>query len=482
MNDTTNRFFRPGRRRPGALAGLACLLALALAASRPAAVVSGGEAQLPTAPASAQAAPAQPAAATGESTAAAPAEGAAAAPAADAGPKKETPAEEAARKEAEYKEKRELERKEIMEQAEQFIETADEKLFTTLPYPLNFLFGAKLFGFTLWRFLASLGLVVLGVFLIYAIARRFATIQKKLASGEVTRKWVQAFDVAVLGLRNPLKLFLFGILIRSFSSLMVTKYHPDIVWLSDILIFLAGIIYFFDLVGIVDRVYGDRIFTSSDRLMDTVRPMVLKLVRFFILLVAGLHIYQNLTGQTMFSLLAGLGIGGIALALASQQTLQNVLGFASIAFDKSFLVGDAVTIANYDGTVEHVGLRSTLLRSYDGNGIVIPNSTAINSNIINRNRRPYIRREIRIGLSPLNSHEKVTAAMDAIMDAVGEHEGKVSGLPPVVRFVEYEPARFVIQVLFWYDSNQPFFYDECSRVNLLILKRLSDLGVLFAER
>ncbi|MCD8349484.1 MAG: mechanosensitive ion channel family protein [Planctomycetaceae bacterium] len=210
--------------------------------------------------------------------------------------------------------------------------------------------------------------------------------------------------------------------------------------------------------------------------------MILKIVRIFILIIGGTHIYQDLTGRTMVSVLAGLGIGGLALALASQETLRNMLGFASIAFDKAFLVGDAVTIANFDGTVEHVGMRSMRLRSYDGSSVVIPNNTAINSNIINLNRRPYIRRLIRIHLSPKNPYPKLERALDVIGAALETHEGKVPGLPPVVRFEDYEPARFVIQAFFWYDADKPFYPDECSRINLEIAKRLFEEGVEYAER
>ena len=394
----------------------------------------------------------------------------------------ETAEEAAARAEAAHKEKREQERKEILAEAEHFVETADQTIMTTLPYPLNLLFGVRLFGITLWRYLLGVGLVLLGVFLLYLLGRRFRKLERDIVTGEPKGRWQTAVDVAVLSLRKPAWLFIVSILLRTVSSLLVTSYHPDLVWLSSLLALLGVTMYFFDMVGIVDRVYGGTIFHSSDGLMETVRPILVKLLRFFILFVAGLQIYQGVTGQTMVSLLAGLGIGGLALALASQETLQNLLGFASIAFDKAFLVGDAVTIAGFDGTVEQVGIRSMRLRTYDGNSVVIPNSSAINSNIVNKNRRPFIRREIRIAISPLNPHGKVVAAMEAVQDVVAEHEGKVSGLPPVVRFVDFEPARFIIQVLFWYDADKPYFFDESSRVNLEICRKFTELGILYAER
>ncbi|MCL2000938.1 MAG: mechanosensitive ion channel family protein [Planctomycetes bacterium] len=402
------------------------------------------------------------------------------APAIPAAQSAETPEAAAARTEAEQKEKREHERREIMSKAEHFVETADATVSSTLPYPLNLLFGVRIYSISMWRFVACAALIGLSLLIMILASRRFTIIKRQIESDEAISRLRLALNVGILTLKNSLKLFILGFTLRGASSLIVTPYHPEIVWLCELLVYLGGAVYFFDLVGIVDQAYGDRFFHSSDRLMDTVRPMILKGIRGVILCFAGLHIYQGITGQPMFSLLAGLGIGGLALALASQATLQNLLGFASIAMDKAFLVGDAVTISNFDGTVESVGLRSTRLRSYDGNSVVIPNASAINSNIINRNRRPYIRREIRLSLSPFNTHAKIIQAMEAIREILDNHEGKVAGLPPVVRFADYEPARFVIQAMFWYNANNPFYLDECSRINLDICKRLSDLDVMFS--
>lgn len=402
----------------------------------------------------------------------------AAAPAVAAPPGENTPEQRA---EAERKEKREQERQELMLQAEAFIQNADMTILYSLPYPLNFLFTARIFSIPLWRFIGGACLSIVLFFLMLLACRQINKSRTRVANANEPGRLPLGMAVALLALRNPVKIFVLAIIIRSVSSILVTSYHPDFVWFSKLLVVVAVAVYFFDLVGIIDKVYGDRIFRSEDRVMDTVRPILLKTVRAIILAVLALHIYQSATGQTMFSLLAGLGIGGLALALASQETLKNLLGFASIAMDKSFLVGDPVSIASVEGTVEHVGLRSTLVRTYDGKRVIIPNSAAINSNVINYNRRPYIRREIRIALNPANPYEKVAAAMDAIREVVEGHDGKIAGLPPVVRFVDFEPARFIIQALFWYDAGKLFYYDESSRINLEICRRLSELGVKYSE-
>ena len=408
-------------------------------------------------------------------------------PAVAAAPAVETPAAnaqadaEAARLAEEHKKKREEERKTQMAEAEEFVQIADKTLMETLPYPLNLLLGASIFGITLWRYLAAVGAVLVAMILMWALARRFRGSQRVLQEPERFGRWQLVGAVLVIAMRYASRIILFALLVRGVSSLLVTPYHPDIVWLSNMLIYLGVATYLFDLASIVDFVYGNRIFQGDNRLAETIRPIMVKGVQALIILVTGMHIYQDVTGQTMFSVLAGLGIGGLALALASQETLRNLLGFASIAFDKVFLVGDAVSIAGYDGTIEHVGLRSMRIRTYDGRAVVIPNNTAINSNIINLNRRPYIRREMRIALSPKNTFAKVEQAMELIREAMDTHEGKVAGLPPVVRFVDFEPGRFVIQAMFWYDAQKPFYHDESSRINLEVAKRLCAAEIQYAE-
>lgn len=407
--------------------------------------------------------------------------------------------EDAAKKAAEeqaaeqFKIQRRQERLVQMADAREYMEIADRKLMDTLPYPLNIIMGVSLFGITIWRYIAALLLVILALIVLHYGSRRLARASLVVdayakehededpSQPRQPTSWLLAGSVFALALSNPFKLLVFSLLMRSVSFLIVTSHHPDILWFSDLLLFLGFVWYFFDLAGIADRAYGARIFPGSGRVFNTVRPMLLKIIRFLILLVAGMQIYHDFTGRTMVSVVAGLGIGGIALALASQETLRNLIGFASITMDRSFLVGDPVSIADYDGTVEHIGLRSMRLRTYDGKSVVIPNNTAINSNIVNLNRRPFIRREMLIALSTKNPIGKIEEAMELMRDVLDDHDGKIPGLPPVVRFQDFQPGRFVLQGLFWYDANKPFYLDECSKMNLGVARKFCEAGIIFAS-
>ncbi len=393
------------------------------------------------------------------------------------------PAGETKAETAEEIEKRaEIEREQALAKARDAVETADQALLDSVPGSVKTVIGFRLFNISLWRYITVAAVMFFALVAWIYFKRRYATRVKNNVPA-ILGGWHLAMHVARLGLKNPIKLLILGFTLKIVSVLIVTNYHLEAVWVSNMVIYFAFIIYLYDLVGLVDRFYGQWLFHSPDRLLDTVRPLVLKGARTVLLIIAAVHVYQSVTGQTIFSIIAGLGIGGIALALASQETLKNLLGFANIAFDQPFLVGDTVGIGADEGTVEHVGMRSMRIRKYDGTCVVIPNSTAITSNVLNKTRLPFIRRSIGLRLHPNNGHEKVELAISLVREALAEHNGAVEGKPPVVRFEDYEPARLVINAYFWFDQNSGLdYFAEIDRVNREIYRRLSEAGVVFAER
>ncbi|MDR1519663.1 MAG: mechanosensitive ion channel family protein [Planctomycetota bacterium] len=371
---------------------------------------------------------------------------------------------------------RELERRKLVGEAESFIHNVDVGVERILPGNLGRIVQTSIFGIPLWRYFAVLCLFLLAAGLIVLVGRRFRKTMAAVAARSGGETWQRLLDVGFLALANPIKVIFLALLLRGVSGLAVTSIHPDVVWLSNLLLSLSIAVYFYDLAGLADRLYGDRLFQSGDRLLLTLRPILLKLTRVAILLVAGMQIYESITGQTMLSLIAGLGIGGLALALASQETLKNLIGFASIALDKAFLVGDSVTIAGFDGTVSHVGLRSLRLMTADGSSVVIPNATAINSNIVNKSRRHRIKMEISLGLSPATPFPKVEMALAAMRGVFAGIDGG-SGFPPEVRLAAFEPGRLVLQAVLWFDSGYPGIQAEMDRASLDIGRKLAEIGV-----
>ena len=119
-------------------------------------------------------------------------------------------------------------------------------------------------------------------------------------------------------------------------------------------------------VDVVDRWLTTFSARTESKLDDMLFPVVRKSLRVTIVLLASIQVATILSDEPITSLLAGLGVGGLALALAAQDTLKNFFGSLMLFVDKPFEMGDRVLVDGHDGPVEEVGLRSTRIRTLDG--------------------------------------------------------------------------------------------------------------------
>ena len=134
-----------------------------------------------------------------------------------------------------------------------------------------------------------------------------------------------------------------------------------------------------------------------------------------------LLILQNL-GVEITALLAGVSVGGIAVALAVQNVLGDLLGSLSIILDKPFMIGDYIVVGEYSGTVEHVGLKSTHIRSVSGEQLVFSNSDLLNSRIRNYKRMQERRAVFTLGVTYDTPVEKLAAIPQMVEELVEEQE------------------------------------------------------------
>ncbi|NOG50552.1 MAG: mechanosensitive ion channel family protein [Chloroflexi bacterium] len=134
-------------------------------------------------------------------------------------------------------------------------------------------------------------------------------------------------------------------------------------------------------------------------------------MKIFIVAIGGVIILQEF-GYDVTGLIAGLGVGGLALSLAAQDTVANLFGFASIIGDSPFSLGDYIRTPDVEGTVEHVGVRSTRVRQSDETLITIPNNVLANSAISNFSRMPRRRIDFTVGVT----YRTTAAQMRVLLD------------------------------------------------------------------
>ncbi|NDE00493.1 MAG: mechanosensitive ion channel family protein [Gammaproteobacteria bacterium] len=150
--------------------------------------------------------------------------------------------------------------------------------------------------------------------------------------------------------------------------------------------------------------------------------VLLFIARVAIFALAILLALDNL-GVNITALVAGLGIGGIAIALAVQTVLGDLLASLSIAFDKPFQPGDLLRLDDIEGTVEHIGVRSTRLRSVSGEQIIIPNADLLRSRLRNLGRMPERRMLFTVGVA----YETTTAKLEQVSSIVEQAIAAVEG-------------------------------------------------------
>ena len=203
-------------------------------------------------------------------------------------------------------------------------------------------------------------------------------------------------------------------------------------------------------------------------------------VKSILILLAVLVWLDNL-GFDVGTLLAGLGVGGIAFALAAQDTLKNLIGSVMVLLDKPFRVGQRIVAKGHDGVVEEIGLRSTKLRLLSGHQATIPNEQMANTDIENVDRRPNIRRLFNIAIPYDTPLEKVDQAVTIIQGILDNHEGMDPDLTPRVYFNEFNRDSLNIIVLFWYHPPDYWaFMALCQRINRQIMHEFEQAEIKFA--
>jgi MscS family membrane protein len=239
--------------------------------------------------------------------------------------------------------------------------------------------------------------------------------------------------------------------------------------------------FFYQLVVLLDArlmKWADSTGSSIDNMLV---PLIGKSLRVFIVIVGGMMVLQNMTGLQIGPLLASLGIGGLAVALAAKDSIANFFGTLTILFDKPFQVGDRIVINSYDGSVESVGFRSTRIRLLNGNLVSIPNEKVVNSEVENVGRRPNIRWLTQIGIAYDTPPKKVGEAVQILRDILKDHDGIHPDFPPRVHFDGFNDWCLNITVVAWYHPPQWWdFQAWLQKTCLEILQQFDSAGIDFA--
>ncbi len=215
--------------------------------------------------------------------------------------------------------------------------------------------------------------------------------------------------------------------------------------------------------------------TETD-LDDQILPIARKSVKVVIWVMAIVVALDN-AGYNVGALLAGLGIGGLALAMAAKDTVSNIFGGFTIFVDKPFTLNDRVVAAGFDGVVKEVGLRSTRLETLAGRIVTIPNSKFSDSPVENVSAEPSRKVVVALGLTYDTTPEQMVQAMDLLKEIAAANpdlEEKV-----VAAFTDY--GDFSMNITFvYYVKKGSDIAGTRSAINLEILRKFNEHGLEMA--
>jgi MscS family membrane protein len=189
-----------------------------------------------------------------------------------------------------------------------------------------------------------------------------------------------------------------------------TKYLNLFLQASIALMLLRLIYLAMDAFG---KWFQEHVQKTDSKVDDQIAPFITKTLKVLVIIFGILAILQNF-GLNVFSVMAGLGLGGLALTLAAQDTAANVFGSIQILFDKPFTKGDYIKIGDVEGLVEDVGFRSTRIRTFYDSIVSIPNATIAKERIDNLGLRQVRRIRHVLGFTYDTPEEKLTKFMESL--------------------------------------------------------------------
>ena len=278
-----------------------------------------------------------------------------------------------------------------------------------------------------------------------------------------------------LGLLTMTLLWWFGLTLLSLpvGALQLLSY-------TLVLLMTLGMVWLaYRLVDVGAAVLEVRAARTESRFDDLLVPLFRKSAKVVVTAFGLVFIAENLDIQ-IGSLLAGLGLGGLAFALAAQDTVKNLFGSLTVLFDRPFQVGDWVLIGSVEGTVEEVGIRSTRIRTFYNSQITLPNSQLIQASVDNYGARTFRRWSTRLGLTYSTPPERIEAFCEGVRELIRRHPYTRKDYFQVY-FNEFgDHALSVLVYMFFQAPDWSTELRERHRLAVDILRLAQQLGVEFA--
>ena len=218
---------------------------------------------------------------------------------------------------------------------------------------------------------------------------------------------------------------------------------------------------------------------TDNRLDDQIVPLLRKAAKTFLAVLAFILMAQNL-GYSVSGLLAGLGIGGLALAMAAKDTLANLFGSLMILIDRPFHQGDWITFPGGDGVVEEIGLRSTRIRTFAKTVVSIPNQALANATVENHSLMPKRRIKFTLGVTYDSTVDQVRALVQRIEEFL-QSNPDIDQEFMLVKFTEFNASSLDLFIYcFTASTDWTKHLSVKQDVNLRLMELVAEAGMSIA--
>ena len=333
----------------------------------------------------------------------------------------------------------------------------------------------EFYGNSILNWAIAVGILILSFVVVKMLYWIFSNVIRRLTSKTKTN----LDDVLINKLEKPLTYLILILGYWISIHYLVFKVEVEIV-LEKAAYFLLVLDVTAILSRIVDALISEVIMPITEKSESSfdnqLIPVIQKGLR-SIIWVLGIIIGLDNIGFDITAMIAGLGIGGLALALAAQDSVKNIFAGIMIFLDKPFRIKDRIQVDGFDGTVEEVGLRSTRLRTLEGRIVTIPNSRFTDNSVTNVTSQPTLKVKLNLGLTYDTDEVQMQKAIDILEDIVKDQEAITDDY--AAGFNGF--GDFSLNILFiYYVKPDSHWLDTQTLVNKEILRRFNKEGLEFA--
>lgn len=235
----------------------------------------------------------------------------------------------------------------------------------------------------------------------------------------------------------------------SIKSLPLLKGVSDV--LENVYMIIIAVLVGIAILKLIDAYYkfvlNNSTILNKKPVYRTLFPLITKGLKCFIILLVGVFVLSLLGFKEIKSVLTGVGIGGLAVAMAAQDLLKNVFGGFIILTDRSFNVGDFIKVESNEGIVEEVGIRSTKVRTLEQELVIVPNSKFVDGALLNYSRRGSRRVKQVVGATYSTTSEQLKNIISQIEKYLVESDDIIND-SVIVKFQEFGASSIDILVMY----------------------------------